>query len=118
MTIAMEKKSELMQYIDDLNKSNTNVKFYPRIENDTLLGIDVRFIAPRSKLINEEAKQDIFDRIEKLSRGRILLAEDGLFERGIMDLKVSCIHKYCHVSDYKRVLNYISQEMTEELRSH
>lgn len=118
LTIAMEKKSELTQYIDDLNESNTNVKFYPRMVNGTLLSIDVRFFTPRNKPINREIKQGVSDKIERLSRGRIFLAEDDLFDHGIMDLKVSCIHKHCNISDYKRVLNYVSNEMMGELRPH
>ena len=38
-----EELSKIKAYIEESNKKNLHVKFYPRIEDDTLVSISLRF---------------------------------------------------------------------------
>lgn len=106
---------ELRDYIANPDNSNPHVKFFLRVEDGDLLGIDTRFFITGDNSVKEETWSNISNKITKLSRGRIFVLNDGLFEHGIMDLKVNYIHKYCYTPDYIRVLDYISNEMLEEI---
>jgi len=113
--VTMAEKSEILQYINALNEANPHMKFFPEFKEEILLGVDIRFFTSRGELISEETEEYVADMIAMLSSSRIFMAHDGLFKYGIMNLKTSFIHRRYNISDIKRVLNYISKDMRNEL---
>lgn len=107
---------EVIEHVEQLNKESKHAQFYPRVSGDFLLGIEVRFYASRRKISNKEVQHHVANKIEKLSRRRLFVADSSLIEYGMIDIRTASMHRYCESADVNRALDYIAGDMLEEIR--
>lgn len=105
------------KFIMHNNIVNESVKFFPRVEEATLISISVRFFPPDEKYFTEEVEEKIFDEIKTLSHRRMFMEKNGLLRYGIMELRVSYVHQYCKVEDLINAMDFIANKMTEIIKS-
>ena len=100
-------------FIETNNRENTHVKFYPQVQDGALLGFDVRFFAPAERYFSKELEDRVFERIEMLSHRRVFPVKDGLFKHGILELKVSHVHRRAGSDNILQPLRFIAEDMID-----
>lgn len=106
----LSKIRKIRDFIDANNENNLHVKLYPKISDDTLISISVRFFAPTGREdISLEKK--IYHAITELSHGRFFPEENGLLWHGILEINVSYVHRHFDQEDAIKALTFIADDM-------
>ena len=114
--MSIKTMADLYDYMRELTRSNAHVKFFPRMDSGYLVSISVRFFVPNPrKNYTPEKQEKIFEKIERLSHGRLVPEDNGLFKRGILELKANYLHKYCNRDLFLNTINYISEDMLADI---
>ena len=116
--LSEEQMSKIANYINTINEENMQIMLFPHIDNGILLGVSVRFhIANASTKITEEKEASIREKIIKTSHCRLVPEQNGLLKYGILELKFCSISRFSDEWIVIDTLEYVANEMLDDLRS-
>lgn len=107
--------NKIVEYTRAVNKHNPHVKLFPQITDGILLGIEVRFGAPKSlrETDSKELKEKIYQEIAERSRHRLIPDQASAFEQGILELKYTSIHRQSDEWVVLEPLKFIANDMRD-----
>ena len=104
----------LEDFAKNNNCRNPHFKIFFRIEEDTLLGVSIRFFAGNGRKFDSILESQFYDGIEETSRNRVFPERNRLLKNGIIELQVNYIHKYINGNLVIRTINYIKNVLLED----
>ena len=109
--------AKIKDYASRINEQNPHIKIIPVIMDGVLLSISVRFLPPKSwsEVTPENCLIEdlIFDEIERRSRYRLFPERNGLFRKGILELKYSSVHRLANERCIIAVMEFIADDLIE-----
>jgi len=113
--LSEEQLDKIGKYTKTVNEHNRRVKFFPQITDGVLLGVDVRFGAPKSLRMTDskELKERIYREIEERSRNRLIPDRGSAFERGVLELKYTSIYRRSDEQVVIEPLKFIADDMID-----
>ena len=107
--------AKIKDYADSVNEQNPHIKMIPNIVDGVLLGINVRFLPPKSwsavTVENALVEDLIYDEIEKISRHRLFPERSRLFRMGILELKYSGVHRAADERCVLATMEFIANDL-------
>lgn len=109
--------TKVAEYARAINRRNAHVKMVPNIIDEALLGISVRFLAPKSwrdvTPENSQLERLIYQEIEERSRHRLFPERSELFRRGVLDLKYVSVHREANEHYILEAMKFIANDLID-----